>query len=64
MVGGYFVAALHGGGGVKYVELLANKARHTSYGPENNAAPAVVIHGKERRERREERRGGRRGGEP
>jgi len=31
MVGGHFMAALHGeGGGVKYVELLANKARHTS----------------------------------
>jgi len=29
------MAALHGeGGGVKFVELLANKARHTSYGPE------------------------------
>lgn len=47
----------------KPVELLINKAWHTSYGPENNAAPAVGIHGKERRDGREERTDARRGGE-
>lgn len=28
------MVAWHGEGGVKYVDLLANKVRHTSYGPE------------------------------